>query len=183
MIRFRCGIPLGLILIALSSTNLARAADIAGLRELYDGTMLPGVEVATFSHPEKLQPVRVVHRGQSSQALPKSLKPWPSIHFDVQGHHYDLYDYLADARVAGMLVLKNGEIVFEDYELGIGPDTPWISFSMAKSITSTLVGAAVADGSISSVDDPVVRYIPTLKGSAYDGVSIRHILTMSSGVR
>jgi CubicO group peptidase (beta-lactamase class C family) len=82
-----------------------------------------------------------------------------------------------------MLVLKDGEIAFEDYELGVGPDTHWISFSMAKSITSTLVGVAVADGSISSLDDAVVRYVPELKGSAYDGVTVRQILTMSSGVR
>jgi CubicO group peptidase (beta-lactamase class C family) len=82
-----------------------------------------------------------------------------------------------------MLVLKDGAIAFEDYELGIGPDTHWISFSMAKSIASTLVGVAVAEGSISSLDDPVVRYVPSLKGSAYDGVSVRQILTMSSGVR
>ena len=93
-----------------------------------------------------------------------------------------LFDYLATGRVAGILVLKNGEIALEDYELGIGPDTPWLSFSLAKSITSTLVGAAVADRAISSLDDPVVRYVPALKGSAYDGVSIRQILTMSSGV-
>jgi CubicO group peptidase (beta-lactamase class C family) len=183
MNRFHCGTPTGLILVALTSINLARAGDIAGLRELYDGTMLPGVEVATFSHSAKLQPVRVVHRGKSSAALPKRAKPFPSIHFEVQGHHYDLYDYLADNRVAGILVLKNGEIAFEDYELGIGPDTHWISFSMAKSITSTLAGAALADGSISSLDDPVVQYVPALKGSAYDGVTIRQILTMSSGVR
>lgn len=182
MNRFQCGTQVGLILIALTSTNVARATDIAELRQLYDGTMLPRVEVETFSHSERLQPVRVVHRGKSSQPLPKGVKPFPSIHFDVQGHHYDLYDYLATDRVAGMLVLKNGEIAFEDYELGIGPDTHWISFSMAKSITSTLVGVALADGSISSLDDPVVRYVPALKGSAYDGVSIRQILTMSSGV-
>ena len=182
MIRFHCGTTLGLVLVAFSSTNIALATDIAGLRQVYDGTMLPGVEVATFSHSERLQPVRVVHRGKSSQPLPKDVKPFPPIHFDVQGHKYDLYDYLATDRVAGMLVLKNGEIAFEDYEPGTGPDTHWISFSMAKSITSTLVGVALADGSISSLDDPVVRYVPALKGSAYDGVSIRQILTMSSGV-
>jgi CubicO group peptidase (beta-lactamase class C family) len=182
MIRFFSGILVGLVVVALTLTNLARSTDIAGLREVYDGTMLPGVEVATFSHPEKLLPVRVVPRGKSSQPLPKALKPFPSIHFDVRGHHYDLFDYLATGRVAGILVLKNGEIALEDYELGIGPDTPWLSFSLAKSITSTLVGAAVADRAISSLDDPVVGYVPALKGSAYDGVSIRQILTMSSGV-
>jgi CubicO group peptidase (beta-lactamase class C family) len=163
----------------------ARAAheELAGLRLLYDGNMLPGVEVATFSHPEKLQPVRVVRRGSSSQALAKRAKPFPPIHYDVGGHRFDLYDYLATNRVAGILVLKGGEIAFEDYELGMSPETQWISFSMAKSITSTLVGAALVDGAISSLDDSVVRYVPPLKGSAYDGVSVRQILTMSSGVR
>src|ERR1700682_4947449 len=129
-----------LTLVSLSWGIQASAEDIAGLRQLYDGAMLPGVEVATFSHADKLEPVRVVHRGKSSQALAKRTKPFPPIHFDVEGHHFDLYDYLATNRVAGMLVLKDGEIAFEDYELGIGPDTRWISFSMAKSINSTLVG-------------------------------------------
>src|SRR5882757_11016068 len=172
-----------LTFVSLSWGAQASTEDIADLRQLYDGTMLPGVEVATFSHAEKLQPVRVVRRGSTSQTLRKRATPFPPIHFDLQGHHFDLYDYLATNRVTGMLVLKNGEIAFEDYELGIGPDTRWISFSMAKSITSTLVGAALADRVISSLDDPVVRYVPELKGSAYEGVSVRQILTMSSGVR
>jgi CubicO group peptidase (beta-lactamase class C family) len=170
-------------LVSLSWSGHAAGGELANLRQLYDGTMLPGVEVATFSHSDRLQPVRVVHRGKSPLALPKSAKQFPAIHFDSRGHHYDLYDYLANNRVAAILVLKNGEIAFEDYELGIGPDTHWLSFSMAKSISSTLVGAALVDGSISSLDDSVIRYVPALKGSAYDGVSIRQVLTMSSGVR
>ena len=183
LVIFYFGIRTAFILVISTGVQLAFATDLAGLRQVYDGAMLPGVEVATFSHSEKLLPVRVVHRGKLSRPLPKSSRPFPAIHFTVQSQHYDLYDYLADARVAGILVLKNGEIAFEDYELGIGPDTRWVSFSMAKSITSTLTGAAVAEGFISSLDDPVVRYVPALKGSAYDGVSVRQILTMSSGVR
>ena len=180
MIRNTIGV---VTLVLLSWSAHAGNDELANLRQLYDGTMLPGVEVATFSHSDKLQPVRIVHRGKSPLVLAKSVKPFPAIHFDSHGHHYDLYDYLANNRVAGILVLKNGEIAFEDYELGIGPDTHWLSFSMAKSISSTLVGAALADGAISSLDDPVVRYVPGLKGSAYDGVSVRQVLTMSSGVR
>jgi CubicO group peptidase (beta-lactamase class C family) len=180
MIRNTIGV---VTLVLLSWSAHAGNDELANLRQLYDGTMLPGVEVATFSHSDKLQPVRIVHRGKSPLVLAKSVKPFPAIHFDSHGHHYDLYDYLANNRVAGILVLKNGEIAFEDYELGIGPDTHWLSFSMAKSISSTLVGAALADGSISNLDDPVVRYVPGLKGSAYDGVSVRQVLTMSSGVR
>jgi CubicO group peptidase (beta-lactamase class C family) len=169
---------------ALALLSLSASAQgIADLRQLYDGAMLPGTEVATFSHADRLQPVRIVHRGPSPRPLRHRREALPPIHFEIRGHRFDLYDYLATNRVAGMLILKDGRIAFEDYELGIGPDTRWISFSMAKSIASTLVGAALADGSIASLDDSVARYVPALKGSAYDGVSIRQILTMSSGVR
>jgi CubicO group peptidase (beta-lactamase class C family) len=167
----------------LASGAQAATPRVAGLREVYDGTMLPGVEVDTFSHADTLQPVRAVHRGASTHPLVKRSTPFPPIHYELGGHRFDLYDYLATNRVAAMLVLKNGEIAFEDYELGTGPDTHWISFSMAKSIASTLVGIALADGSIASLDDPVVRYVPALEGSAYDGVTVRQILMMSSGVR
>jgi len=170
-------------LASLAWSVKAATPQVANLHQVYDGTMLPGVEVTTFSHADMLQPVRVVHRGSSSQPLPQRSTPFPPIHFEVGGHRFDLYDYLATNRVAGMLVLKDGQIAFEDYELGVGPNTHWISFSMAKSIASTLVGIALTEGSIASLDDPVVRYVPQLKGSAYDGVSVRQILTMSSGVR
>src|SRR5262249_13519487 len=69
------------------------------------------------------------------------------------------------------------------YGLGRKPEDRWVSFSVTKAITSTLVGAAIRDGKIKSLDDAVTLYIPELKGSAYDGVSIRQLLTMSSGVK
>ena len=170
-------------MLLLASSIQAADSPVADLQDLYDGKMLPGVEVETFSHADTLQPVRVVHSGPKHHALTKRSKPFPPITFEVEGRRWDLYDYLAINRVAGLLVLKDGKIAFEDYELGIDSRTRWISFSMAKSIASTLVGIAISDGSIASLDDPVVRYVPALKGSAYDGVSIRQILTMSSGVR
>jgi len=80
-------------------------------------------------------------------------------------------------------VLKDGKVALEDYQLGAGSSTRWPSFSMAKSITSTLVGIALHDGLISSLDDPVTRYVPALRGGAYDEVSIRNLLEMASGVR
>ncbi len=181
--RQRVNTWLALALLPLMWISHSSAADVAGLRQMYDGAMLPDVEVATFSHTDRLLPVRLAHRGDSTRSLPKRAGLFPSIHFEIRGSHFDLHDYLATNRVAGLLVLKNGEIAFEDYELGIGADTHWASFSMAKSITSTLVGAAMVDGLISSLDDAVVRYVPALRGSAYEGVTIRQVLTMSSGVR
>jgi CubicO group peptidase (beta-lactamase class C family) len=180
---FAAGILAGLCASTMpSATAAASAPEIAGLRQLFDGAMPPDLEVATFSHSDRLLPVRWVRHGAAASALPKRGQAFPAIHFEDHGRRFDLYDYLSSNRVAGLLILKDGEVALEDYELGCGPDTHWISFSMAKSVASTLVGAALVDGLIASLDDPVVRYVPALRGGAYDGVSVRQILTMSSGV-
>ena len=91
--------------------------------------------------------------------------------------------YMADQRSAGLVIIHDGKVRFERYGLDFDAHGRWTSFSVAKSITSTLVGAAIQDGHIASLDEMVSRYIPDLRGSAYDSVSIRHLLTMSSGVR
>lgn len=92
-------------------------------------------------------------------------------------------DYLAKQREAGIVIVQDGKIRFEHYGLGFDAHGRWTSFSVAKSFTSTLVGAAIQDGYIKSLDDKVSQYIPGLRGSAYDDVSIRQLLTMSSGVK
>ncbi|HYE40045.1 MAG TPA: serine hydrolase, partial [Ramlibacter sp.] len=84
---------------------------------------------------------------------------------------------------SALVVLHDGRVRLERYGLGFDADGRWTSFSVAKSITSTLVGAALRDGHIRSMDDKVTAYIPQMKGSAYDDVSIRQLLTMTSGVR
>lgn len=91
--------------------------------------------------------------------------------------------YMASQRAAGLVIVQDGKVRFERYGLGFGPAGRWTSFSVAKSFTSTLVGAAIKDGAIRSLDDKVSQYIPDLKGSAYDDVSVAQLLTMSSGVR
>lgn len=90
--------------------------------------------------------------------------------------------YMAGQRTAGLVIIQDGKVRFERYGLGFDAQGRWTSFSVAKSFTSTLVGAAIQDGYIKSLDDKVSQYIPGLRGSAYDDVSIRQLLTMSSGV-
>ena len=90
---------------------------------------------------------------------------------------------MAANNMAGVVVLKDGNLVLEGYARTLKRDGRWTSFSVAKSFTSTLVGAAIKDGFIKSIDDPVTRYLPELAGSGYDGVTVKHILTMTSGVR
>lgn len=89
---------------------------------------------------------------------------------------------VAETGAAGLMVLQDGQIRYENYGLGFGPEGRWTSFSVAKSFTSTLLGAALEDGFITSLDEKVTRYIPGLRGSAYDDVTIRQLATMSSGV-
>jgi len=91
--------------------------------------------------------------------------------------------YMTSQRAAGLVIVQDGKVRFERYGLDFGPTGRWTSFSVAKSFTSTLVGAAIKDGAIRSLDDKVSQYIPDLKGSAYDDVSVAQLLTMSSGVR
>jgi CubicO group peptidase (beta-lactamase class C family) len=91
--------------------------------------------------------------------------------------------WIAARNVTALVVLKDGKIVHESYHQGTGPEDLRISWSMAKSYLSALFGVVYAEGKIASLDDPVVKYVPELAGTAYDGATVRHILTMSSGVK
>ncbi|WP_206285923.1 serine hydrolase domain-containing protein [Yeosuana marina] len=94
-----------------------------------------------------------------------------------------LEDFIREQKVAGLLILQDGKIRLERYALEHNDTNLWSSLSVAKSVTSTLVGVAIKDGYIKSVDDYVTDYLPELKGSAFDRVKIRHLLTMTSGVK
>jgi CubicO group peptidase (beta-lactamase class C family) len=91
--------------------------------------------------------------------------------------------YMAAHHVAGVMVVQDGRVRLERYALGATAATRWTSFSVAKSFTSTLVGAALRDGAIHDLDDKVTRYIPELATGAYRDVTVRQLLTMTSGVR
>jgi CubicO group peptidase (beta-lactamase class C family) len=95
----------------------------------------------------------------------------------------DVDAYMKAQRTSGLVILQGGKIRTEKYGLDFSGEGKWTSFSVAKSFTSTLVGAAIKDGHIKSVDDKVSDYIPGLKGSVYDDVSIQQLLTMTSGVK
>lgn len=112
-------------------------------------------------------------------ATPRALPPGAPLSAGLQA---ELKALMAETGTAGIMVLEDGKLRFEAYGLGLGPKDRWTSFSVAKSFTSTLLGAAVKDGRI-SLDDPVVRHIPGLAGSAYEGVTVKQLATMTSGVK
>ena len=97
--------------------------------------------------------------------------------------NYDLDAYFENQRTSALVIVLDGKVVMERYGLDFTSEGKWTSFSVAKSLTSTMVGAAIEDGAIDSIDDPVTKYIKGLEGSAYDDVSVKQLLTMTSGVK
>jgi len=90
--------------------------------------------------------------------------------------------WIVDRDVTALVVLKDGTLVHEDYFLGTTPEDLRVSWSVAKSFLSALMGIVLEDGEIKSIDDQVTDYVPMLIGSAYDGATIKDVLQMSSGV-
>jgi len=153
------------------------------VRQTYDGTLTPELAVNTFRNIDRLFPTRVIAHASNPMPLPPATTALAAVSFTDHGTHYDLEDYLTLNRVTGLLVLQDGHVALERYRLGNTARTRWMSMSVAKSITSTLIGAAIRQGYIRSLSDPVTRYVPLLAGSAYEGVTIRDVLMMASGVR
>jgi CubicO group peptidase (beta-lactamase class C family) len=135
---------------------------------------------AGFPKMEAQFPVHTVGHSQTPLALPQGKPLTLSIKGDAGSLTLD--QFMTAQKAAGVLVIHNGKIRAEAYQLGYGPSGRWTSFSVAKSFTSTLVGAAIQDGYIKSLKDPVTMYIKDLAGSAYDKVSVEQLLTMTSGV-
>jgi CubicO group peptidase (beta-lactamase class C family) len=94
----------------------------------------------------------------------------------------DSSDWIRDRTITSLLVMKDGEIRYEEYFQETSPDDRRISWSIAKSYLSALTGILLDEGVIDSLDDPVTKYAPELAGTGYDGASIRNVLNMSSGL-
>ncbi|QSE81033.1 serine hydrolase domain-containing protein [Rhodococcus koreensis] len=131
-------------------------------------TLLPSTTLAPSSDP-------YVWPTSDTIALPEK--------YEFGGATKSFEDFFVETDTAALLVLVDGAIRHERYALTGGPDVPWISMSVAKSFISTLVGIAVEEGHIKSIDDPISDYVPVNPGSAYDGVPIKQVLLMSSGAR
>lgn len=154
---------------------------IATAREVWDGRLAPDLAVTTYRNAHRLFATRRVAAG-TPRALLQAEGASPLVQVPVGDDTLPLDSVLALNRVAALLVLHEGRVVIERYRLGNTPRTRWMSMSVAKSVLATLYGAALRDGSLQSLDEPVVRYVPRLAGTAYDGVTLRQILMMASGV-
>ena len=155
---------------------------IGTVRQVYDGVLPFDVAVKTFRNIDRLFPTRTVPRSPRPMPLPADPRPFPALRISHRNSAYTLDRYLDLNRVTGLLVLQDGSIRYERYLHGNTAATRWMSMSVAKSITSTLAGAAVHEGRL-SLADPVVKHVAALAGSAYDGATVRDVLMMASGAR
>jgi len=131
---------------------------------------------------DRLFATRPIRCGSRVRELPRGRALRPAFRA-ADGEACTVDRFMDRNSIAGLLVLRHGEIVLERYGLALRPEDRWSTMSTVKSMTAMLAGAAVHDGAIRDIDDDVARYLPQLAGSAYEGVSIRHLLTMSSGVQ
>jgi CubicO group peptidase (beta-lactamase class C family) len=133
---------------------------------------------AQFRQMYKLFPSDRAEHGTHVRELPQG-KP---LELGGQGASEVLASYMDEHHLAGVMVLQHGRVRLQRYALGFGPEQRWESFSVAKSVTSALLGIALQRGDIHSLDDTLGTYIPELRDSAYAKVTVQQLLTMTSGV-
>lgn len=137
--------------------------------------------VGRLSNNELLLRSRRIERGERVWDFKRAPQPI-ELDYKFRGQPRSLALYLQNHPTTGLLVLKDDTILFEAYQYGRTDRQRFLSQSMAKTFTSMLVGIAVSEGRIASIDDPVEKYVPGLKGREYGRTSIRAFLHMSSGV-
>ncbi|WP_417711031.1 serine hydrolase domain-containing protein [Roseibium aggregatum] len=141
----------------------------------------PTLNFLTFQHMDQMFATRTVAAAENAKALPS--KPISlEGEYEIDGKKLSLEEALESTSTNALVVVKDGNVVFEAYRNGSDENTRFLTFSVAKSYVSTLIGLALADGSIKSLDDKVTDYLPEMKGSGYDGPTIRDLLRMRSGV-
>ncbi|HEU5194913.1 MAG TPA: serine hydrolase [Methylomirabilota bacterium] len=138
--------------------------------------------VGSHSHLDEIFDSRVAHRAARPSELVRATSV-PDITYTFENQTRTLEDYLARHPTTGLLVARGDTILVERYQYGRTDRQRFTSWSMGKTVTAMLVGIAIAEGRIRSVDDPAERYVPELAGTEYGRTSLRHLLQMSSGVK
>jgi CubicO group peptidase (beta-lactamase class C family) len=182
--RERVGLAALLFVIALSGIVSPALADDeteypvgTGDSMWYDPYM-----IGSYRHWDEIYPVRTIPRGGEVSELDYGTLI-EELTYTRGDKQRGLDEYFEMTRATGLIVIRDDEVVFERYALGADENSLFTSMSVAKSIVSTLVGFAIDDGLIESIDDPIDKYVPGLKGSGYEGVPIKAVLQMSSGIK
>ena len=137
--------------------------------------------VGLHSHYDQVRPVRNVPTSGPPSLLKRAAKPIAPI-YAYDGRIKTIHDYLAEHPATGLLIARDDTILFEHYQYARSDRDRFASWSMAKTVLGMLVGIAVAEGAIASIDDLAAKYVPELQGSEFGSTPIRALLQMSSGI-
>ncbi len=166
-------------------TQQAKNAKAALLSEDNPSQILfwsPEQQLFGYKNIDKIYPTRQITASDSPYPLTAAPQDLLSLTYELNGETYSIAQYIEKYRTAGLIVVRDDKVLLENYSLGNKPSTRWMSFSIAKSVTSLLIGAAIQDGYILSVDEPVTKYLPRLTDTAYAETTIKDLLNMASGV-
>ena len=185
MIRLRSIRPAALSMLAALALTGCTSEPVRAVRRVeFVRTLFKDRDhVADFRNMKAYFPTAVVHATGNPSVLEQAGEVELPASFDFRGNRIDTNSFLTLTDTTGLIVVKNDRIVFERYFRGTDARTRTVGWSLSKTFTSALVGIALREGKIHSVSDPVTQYVPELAGSAYDGVSIKDVLQMSSGAR
>lgn len=176
----------------LAGSVLCTLAVLAWLRPGMDHS--PWAMLRLFDADVRAENFRGMDRIFPSRAIPASARPQPFARatptasalpprYHFNGQSLSVAGFIARTQTTGLLVLKDGEVIHEEYRLGAGANSRFTSWSVGKSFVATLTGIALQEGTIRSLDDTVAQYVPDYAGSAWANVRIRDLLRMASGIR
>lgn len=135
-----------------------------------------------FAHIDHVLTTRPVPASATPRTLVDAHLDLRGVTYQVDDTTYSVADFLEQPAAIGLIVAQGDQVLLEHYAPGHTRESRWISFSVTKSVTSLLIGAAIQDGFIDNVDEPVTNYLPRLRGTPYETATIRHVLNMASGV-
>lgn len=176
------GIALGVLVISAVALSVMFRQEI--LRLQYQTSLFTGADQQEhFVRQEEYYPTVNMAASQDPFLFENGKPLILPATFTYKSETFRTNAFLKDTDTAALLILKDGEILYEKYWLTGARDEQWLSHSLSKSVISAAVGLAVRDGHIKSIEDPITNYIPALKESGYNNVRIKDILQMSSGIR
>ncbi len=171
----------GLLILAIAAGLLLNRQRITRLLQV-NSLFAEDKIVHNFSNMKDILPATRLPRSGPVHQWPVSIAPLNQT-FVLHDKQVLVADMLKELKTTALIVVKDGTIVFEEYYQGTGPEDLRISWSMSKSFVSALTGIALENGQITSLDDPVTKYVPDLKKSAYNNVKLRDVMNMASGVK
>ena len=172
------------LLVVLPMLSACQPDPAADQRAEFTGSLFTGVEQhENFNRLKDIFPTNHTTASPDPTPFPTGELLTLPEGYMYQGVCRSTLQLLDELRTAALYVVQDGTVRHEQYQLTGGQDVHWMSFSMGKSFVSALIGIALDEGLIGSVEQPITQYVPELVGSAYDGVRIKDVLQMSSGAR